>query len=52
MVYAYVGVGQYVNFRLSEEAGYSFALEQARVHKNAQAQKELLAIAPYSGRPR
>jgi pimeloyl-ACP methyl ester carboxylesterase len=47
--YAYIGVGQYVNSRLSEEAGYSFALEQARSHKNAEAEKELLVIAPYPG---
>jgi pimeloyl-ACP methyl ester carboxylesterase len=47
--YAYVGVGQYVNSRRSEEAGYRFALEQARLHKNVEAEKELLAIAPYPG---
>lgn len=47
--YGYVGVGQYVNSRLSEEAGYSFALEQARVRNNSEAEKELLAIAPYPG---
>lgn len=47
--YAYVGVGQYVNSALNEDAGYRFALEQARLHKNAEAEKELLAITPYPG---
>jgi pimeloyl-ACP methyl ester carboxylesterase len=47
--YAYIGVGQYVNSRRSEEAGYIFAVEQARSHKNLEAEKELLLIAPYPG---
>ena len=48
-LYAYVGVGQYVNSRLNEEAGYRFALDQARINKNARAEQELTAIAPYPG---
>ncbi len=48
-LYAYVGVGQYVNSQRNEEAGYKFALDQARLSKNTQAERELLAIAPYPG---
>jgi pimeloyl-ACP methyl ester carboxylesterase len=47
--YAYIGVGQFVNSRRNEEDGYKFALEQARSHGNSDAEKELLAIAPYPG---
>ncbi len=48
-LYAYLGVGQMVNMRESEKIGYEFALEQAREHHNSEAEKELLAIAPYPG---
>lgn len=48
-LYAYVGVGQYVNSQRNEEAGYKFALDQARLSKNTQAERELLAIVPYPG---
>ena len=47
--YAYLGVGQMINMRKSEEEGYRFVLDQARAHHNTQAEKELLAIAPYPG---
>ena len=47
--YAYLGVGQMVNMQKSEKIGYDFALEQAREHHNSEAEKELLAIAPYPG---
>lgn len=48
--YAYISVGQIVNFRHNEEAGYEFALKQARLHKNVIAVQELEAIAPYPGK--
>lgn len=48
-LYAYLGVGQMVNMQKSEKIGYDFALEQAREHHNSEAEKELLAIAPYPG---
>jgi pimeloyl-ACP methyl ester carboxylesterase len=48
-LYAYLGVGQMVNMRKSEEIGYQFALKQARESHNGDAEKELLAIAPYPG---
>jgi len=47
--YAYLGVGQVVNMQKSEKIGYEFALQQAREHHNDDAEKELLAIAPYPG---
>jgi pimeloyl-ACP methyl ester carboxylesterase len=48
-LYAYLGVGQMVNMQKSEKIGYDFALAQAREHHNSDAEKELLAIAPYPG---
>jgi len=48
-LYAYLGVGQMVNMQKSEKIGYDFALEQARARHNNEAEKELLAIAPYPG---
>jgi pimeloyl-ACP methyl ester carboxylesterase len=47
--YAYIGVGQVVNVRRNEEVGYNFALRSAKASGNAQAIRELLAIAPYPG---
>ncbi len=47
--YAYIGVGQVVNFRKNEELGYAFALREAKAHGNADAVRELEAIAPYPG---
>lgn len=48
-LYAYLGVGQMVNMQKSEKIGYDFALEQAKAQHNSEAEKELLAIAPYPG---
>ena len=48
--YAYLGVGQMVNMRKSEEDGYGFALQQARTHHNNEAERELLALGPYPGK--
>jgi pimeloyl-ACP methyl ester carboxylesterase len=47
--YAYIGVGQVVNVRRNEEVGYNFALRSAKASGNAQAIRELQAIAPYPG---
>ena len=47
--YAYIGVGQVVNVRRNEEVGYNFALRSAKASRNAQAIRELQAIAPYPG---
>ena len=48
-LHAYVGVDQSVSARLSEEAGYRFALTQAQLTTNTTAEQELQAIAPYPG---
>jgi pimeloyl-ACP methyl ester carboxylesterase len=48
-LYAYVGVGQLINSERNEHEGYDFALSEAKVHSNAEAVKELEAIAPYPG---
>jgi pimeloyl-ACP methyl ester carboxylesterase len=48
-LYAYIGVGQVIDMRKSEADGYAFALAQAREHGNRQAERELLALAPYPG---
>ncbi|HEY0334995.1 MAG TPA: alpha/beta hydrolase [Stenotrophomonas sp.] len=49
LFYAYVGVGQVINVRENEQISYDFAVEQAKVHHNTEAEKELAAIAPYPG---
>jgi pimeloyl-ACP methyl ester carboxylesterase len=46
-LHAYIGMGQVINGQENEELGYAFALREARRTKNAQAIKELEAIAPY-----
>jgi pimeloyl-ACP methyl ester carboxylesterase len=49
LLYAYVGVGQVIDFRRNEVEGYRWTLEQARRDGNAPAVQELEAIAPYPG---
>jgi pimeloyl-ACP methyl ester carboxylesterase len=46
-LYAYIGVGQIINMKEGEKIGYAFALDAAKAARNAQAVKELEAIAPY-----
>lgn len=48
-LHAYLGVGQMINMRKSEEEGYRFALDEARAHHDADAERELAALAPYPG---
>jgi proline iminopeptidase len=48
-LYAYVGTGQVVNFTQNEQVAFNDALPQARNVHDAQAIKELEAIAPYPG---
>jgi len=47
LLYAYVGMGQAIDFQQNETVGYGAVLEQARRAGNAQAVKELEALAPY-----
>lgn len=49
LLYAYVGMGQVIDFRENEREGYAWTLAQARSEKNAKAMRELEAIAPYPG---
>ncbi|HVI24997.1 MAG TPA: alpha/beta fold hydrolase [Xanthomonadaceae bacterium] len=48
-LYAYVGVGQIVDFRENERRGYAWTLERARADGNEEAVRELEALAPYPG---
>jgi pimeloyl-ACP methyl ester carboxylesterase len=48
-LYAYIGTGQMIDTQRSEAEGYAFALQQARVHRNDGALRELQALAPYPG---
>lgn len=47
--HAYVGVGQVVNTRQSEQLGYQALLADARRHGDEAAVRELESIAPYPG---
>ncbi|CAM3243604.1 Proline iminopeptidase [Sphingomonas antarctica] len=49
LLYAYVGVGQLIDFRENEVEGYNWTLAEARRRGDALAVKELQAIAPYPG---
>jgi pimeloyl-ACP methyl ester carboxylesterase len=48
-LHAYVGTGQMIDTQQSEAEGYAFALQQAQVHRNDAAVRELQALAPYPG---
>jgi proline iminopeptidase len=47
LLYAYVGVGQVIDWRENERVGMALALAQARKHGNAQAVCEIEALSPY-----
>jgi pimeloyl-ACP methyl ester carboxylesterase len=49
LLYAYLGMGQLIDFQENEKASYAIVLDQARRDGNAQAVKELEGIAPYPG---
>jgi len=49
LLYAYVGMGQLIDFQQNEQQSYATVLEQARRDGNAAAVKELEALAPYPG---
>ena len=46
-LYAYVGMGQIVDFQANEREGYAATLAAARAAHDARAVRELEAIAPY-----
>lgn len=49
LLYAYVGVGQAINFRENEVEGYAWTLGEAKRRGDTVAVKELTAIAPFPG---
>ena len=49
LLYAYIGMGQYIDPQAGERASYTWTLEQARKDNNAEAVKELEALQPYPG---
>jgi proline iminopeptidase len=49
LLYAYVGIGQVVDFVENEKVGYAWTLAQARADGNAEAIADLEGIAPYPG---
>ena len=49
LLYAYIGMGQYIDPQASEQASYAWTLDQARKDGNTQAVHELEALQPYPG---
>lgn len=49
LLYAYIGVGQVIDFRENERRGFDWTLAQARADHNQAAIKALEAIEPYPG---
>ena len=49
LLYAYLGMGQLIDFRANETVSYAQVKAQAKADGNAQAIPELAAIAPYPG---
>ena len=49
LLYAYLGMGQLIDFQENEVASYAMVLDQARHDGNALAVQELEAVAPYPG---
>ena len=49
LLYAYIGVGQVIDFRENERVGFNWTLNRARKDGNAQAVSELEALRPYPG---
>lgn len=50
-LHAYVGIGQVVDFQRSEQLAYDSLLAQARADGDAEAVRELEALAPYPADP-
>ncbi|MEX5745373.1 alpha/beta fold hydrolase [Massilia sp. X63] len=49
LFYAYVGIGQVLNVRENERISFEYAFERAKRENNAEAIREMSAIAPYPG---
>ncbi|HEX3665344.1 MAG TPA: alpha/beta hydrolase [Rhizomicrobium sp.] len=50
LLYAYIGMGQAIDFVENERVGYAWTLDTARKNNNAKAVHALEAIAPYPGK--
>ncbi len=50
LLYAYIGMGQYIDPQAGERASFDWTLAQARREKNVQAVRELEALQPYPGK--
>ncbi|HEX6536237.1 MAG TPA: alpha/beta hydrolase [Gemmatimonadaceae bacterium] len=49
LLYAYIGVGQVIDFQENERVGFEWTLDSARKDGNAKAVRELEALRPYPG---
>ena len=49
LFHAYIGVGQVINVRENERISFDFAMATAKAKGNAEAVREMEAIAPYPG---
>ena len=49
LLYAYIGIGQIIDFRENEQVGYAWALEQAVKDHNSRAVRELKDLSPTRG---
>jgi proline iminopeptidase len=49
LLYAYIGMGQVIDFRENERVGFEWTLDRARNDGNAEAARELEALRPYPG---
>ena len=49
LLYAYIGMGQVIDFRKNEQVGFDWTLDRARKDNNADAMRELEALRPYPG---
>jgi pimeloyl-ACP methyl ester carboxylesterase len=49
LLFAYIGMGQYIDPKGGERAGYDWTMAQAKADNNTQAVKELEALEPFPG---
>lgn len=49
LLYAYIGMGQVIDFRENERLGFEWTLDHARKAGNAEAVRDLEALRPYPG---
>ena len=49
LLFAYIGMGQYIDPERGERTGYDWTMAQAKADNNTQAVKELEALEPFPG---